>query len=104
MLASIKTGELLRERGLRATPGRVALLGELEHAARPLSVEALEKRLKGTIDTATAYRALEALARVGLVRRADVGHRHMHYELAAPAKHHHHFVCEDCGARRSAHA
>jgi hypothetical protein len=28
----------------------------------------------------------------------------MHYELGSLAPHHHHFVCVDCGARRSIHA
>lgn len=106
MQVSVKTSgplaSALRERGFRATYGRVALLERLQKAKKPLSVETLAKELKGTIDQANAYRALEALAGAGLVRRIDVGHRHMHYELAALVPHHHHYVCEDCGAK-SAH-
>ena len=95
---------LLRERGFRATFGRVALLEALQKAKKPVSVEALAKKLAGKIDQANAYRALEALTEAGLVRRVDVGHRHMHYELEVLVPHHHHFVCDTCGARKSVHA
>jgi len=94
---------LLREAGYRATPGRIALLASLKRARKPVSVEALAKELTGTLDQANTYRSLEALAKAGIVRRVDVGHQHMHYELAALKPHHHHYVCVDCGERMSIH-
>jgi Fur family ferric uptake transcriptional regulator len=103
MTNTIEYARILRECGFRATFGRVALLEFLKKLGKPLSVEELVKKLKGKMDQATAYRALEALAKAGLVRRVDVGHRHMHYEIAVLTPHHHHFVCEDCGVR-TAHA
>lgn len=89
----------LRQAGFRATYGRVALLAVLAQAKAPLSVEAIAGAVKGKLDLVNTYRALEALATARLVRRVDVGHQHMHYELAASESHHHHFVCEGCGER-----
>jgi Fur family ferric uptake transcriptional regulator len=89
----------LREKGFRATYGRVALLEALAQAGKPLAVDALAAKVAGKLDLTNAYRALEALSEAGLVRRVDLGHRHTHYELAVLAPHHHHFVCEECGVR-----
>jgi Fur family ferric uptake transcriptional regulator len=95
--------EALRGAGFRATFGRVALLAALSKSAKPLSAESLSKKVKGKLDVTNTYRALEALAKAGLIHRVDVGHRHMHYEIAALGPHHHHYVCESCGFR-PAHA
>lgn len=101
--SSGKYADALRKAGFRATYGRVALLEALADAGEPLSVEAAAKRVRGKLDLTNTYRALEALRDAKLVRRVDVGHQHMHYELAALVPHHHHFVCVDCGARKSVH-
>jgi Fur family transcriptional regulator, ferric uptake regulator len=88
----------LRGKGLRATPGRVALLSLLRHAGQPLSVgEILERSSKPLLDQVSLYRALESLADVGLLRRG-VGSV-MRYEYAR-SPHHHHLVCVDCGFTR----
>ena len=92
-----KYAAALRDKGFRATYGRVALLEALENAGKPLRVEAVARAVKGKLDLVNVYRALEALSDAGLVRRVDLGHQHMHYELAALVPHHHHFVCADCG-------
>jgi len=99
-----KFANALRDAGFRATFGRVALLEQLDTAKEPLSAEELAKRTKGKLDLTNTYRSLEAFVEKGLVRRVDVGHQHMHYELGSLAPHHHHFVCVDCGAARSVHA
>ena len=104
ILSSGKYADALREKGFRATDGRVALLEALARAKKPQSAEHLARAIKGRLDVTNTYRALEAFSGAGLVRRADVGHRHMHYELAVLASHHHHYVCTDCGAKKSVHA
>ncbi|MDP2594209.1 MAG: transcriptional repressor [bacterium] len=105
MKVSVKSSgpfaDALRRAGFRATYGRVALLGALAQADMPVSVEAVAKAVKGKLDLANTYRALEALTTVGLVRRVDVGHQHMHYELANLGRHQHAFVCV-CGLSRGA--
>jgi Fur family transcriptional regulator, ferric uptake regulator len=85
---------LLHGQNFRATPGRVALLETLWAAQLPLSVAAIAQILE-KIDEATLYRALEALANAGLLRRIDLNHGHAHYEFER--EHHHHLVCTNCG-------
>lgn len=88
---------LLRDAGLRATPGRLALLAILAKEPKPVTVQTLEKRMKGALNHVTLYRALEALTEAGIVARAGLGHDHAHYELLAGRPHHHHAVCRGCG-------
>ncbi|MDD5050370.1 MAG: transcriptional repressor [Candidatus Pacebacteria bacterium] len=87
---------LLRNTGLKATPGRVSLLKLLSKERKPLTVEAIKKKAGGKIDTVTLYRALEDFADVGIVRRVDFEHSHAHYEIVAGRKHHHHIICKKC--------
>ena len=94
---STKHLDLLRDAGLRATPGRLALLAVLTKESKPLTVPQIEARMKGRLNQVTLYRALEALAASGIVARVNLDHDHAHYELAAGRPHHHHAVCSDCG-------
>lgn len=85
--------ELLRKRGFRATPGRVALLKELSASKRPLTVDELGRRLD--LNVVTLYRALNDLADKKLLLRGTGVGDAMHF--SSPANHHHHLVCADCG-------
>lgn len=92
---------VLRGRGLRATPSRLAVLDLLQGVDRPVSHSDVATRLAdGTWDPATLYRNLVDLAEVGLVRRTDVGDHVWRFELIDadhdPEKHPH-FVCTGCG-------
>jgi Fur family ferric uptake transcriptional regulator len=50
------------------------------------------------IGTASVYRALEALDRIGLVQRVELGEGGTRYEAIVPGgEHHHHVVCDSCG-------
>jgi Fe2+ or Zn2+ uptake regulation protein len=89
---------LLRESGLKATPRRIHLLSLLSKATKPLSAHEFKSAWKqGEADVVSIYRALEALASAGIVRRVDLQHGHTDYELVIPGEHHHHLVCTDCG-------
>lgn len=88
---------LLRDNGLRATPGRIQLLEILSKESLPLPVERLKEKLKERLDTVTVYRTLEALRSAGLVERTDLQHGHAHYELTHGRPHHHHAICRTCG-------
>jgi Fe2+ or Zn2+ uptake regulation protein len=85
----------LKDAGFKITPRRLELLDLLWKEEKPLAVGTLGAKLKGGINEVTLYRALEALAGAGLIRRVDLGHGHVHYEMEK--KHHHHVVCTDCG-------
>lgn len=88
---------LLRSGGFKATPGRLALLSVLASSAKPLGVPEIVAQLKGEMDQATVYRALDALYRSGILRRVELEHTHAHYEVVIPGDHHHHIVCTICG-------
>ena len=86
----------LRGNKLKATPARLSILDLLTHTRAPLSIRDIEVKIKGTIDTATLYRTVEALQAIGLVTLIDFKHGHAHYELST-GQHHHHLICESCG-------
>ena len=88
---------LLRTHGLKATPIRIQLISHLEAAREPLGAHEMQKLWQDdAVDIVTLYRAFEALARAGIIRRVDVRHGHADYELSAH-DHHHHLVCTECG-------
>lgn len=95
----------VRERGLRATPARLAVLELLldNTGAQPLShgdvVDRLAPRM-GAWDPATIYRNLCDLVEAGLVRRSDIGDHVWRFEAVKDAHDrtgHPHFVCTECG-------
>lgn len=91
----------IRESGLRATPARIAVLGELFGAAAPMSHAEVADRLAAKPwDRATIYRNLLDMAEVDLVRRTDLGDHVWRFEVAQEGHDHAghpHFVCTDCG-------
>jgi Fur family ferric uptake transcriptional regulator len=51
------------------------------------------------VGLASVYRALELLVELGLVQRLETGEGPSRYERLSPGgEHHHHAVCESCGA------
>ena len=85
----------LRARGLRVSTARRELLDALFAAERPLSAE----ELAGDGDVASAYRNLEVLEDVGLVRHVHLGHGPGLYHPAGLEREF--VVCESCGAVRA---
>ncbi|TAJ15831.1 hypothetical protein EPO56_00715 [Patescibacteria group bacterium] len=86
--------ELLRKKGFRATPGRAALLRTLSTAKRPLTVDEMGRKLD--LNVVTLYRALNDLAKKGLLLRGSGVGNAMHFSY--PKNHHHHMVCTGCGS------
>jgi Fur family ferric uptake transcriptional regulator len=82
----------LRSQGLRLSTARRLLLKALFDAERPLSAD----ELAGEGDVASAYRNLEVLEGLGLVRHVHLGHGAGRYPLASAR--HEFVVCERCGA------
>lgn len=98
MTKEMDSATLLREHGLKATPRRIYLLSLLARTKEPLGAHELKALWKqDNADVVTLYRALEALADAGIVRRVNLRHGHTDYELSAQGEHHHHLVCTDCG-------
>ena len=88
----------LRQRGLRVTGPRLAILATLEQVGGHRAVDELVLALRRAgyhHARTTVYNALDDLARAGLVRAAPVDAGALRYESAGPR--HHHFVCRRCG-------
>ena len=92
---------LVRAKGLRATPSRLAVLELLRASDAPLSHGDVADQLAGEAwDRATIYRNLTDLSEAGLVRRTDVGDHVWRFEAVSgdhDASAHPHFVCTECG-------
>jgi Fur family transcriptional regulator, ferric uptake regulator len=95
--------EALRSRGLRASAARRLVLEALFTADRPVPAEQIADGLAGRLprsDLASAYRNLETLEAVGLVRHFHVGHGPGLYGLSGTAEREY-LVCDSCGAVRA---
>jgi Fur family ferric uptake transcriptional regulator len=92
---------VVRAKGLRATPSRLAVLELLRDSDTPLSHGDVADQLASQAwDRATIYRNLTDLAEAGLVRRTDVGDHVWRFEAVSDdheASAHPHFVCTECG-------
>lgn len=92
------TDQLLRERGLRVTKPRLAVLEVLAsggHFNVDDIVHQIRDRLDG-VSTQAVYDVLAALTRAGLARRVEPAGQPAHYEVRT-AENHHHAVCRSCG-------
>jgi Fur family ferric uptake transcriptional regulator len=90
---------VLRDAGLRASPGRAAVAEVLAGGGCLMSVQDILGRLRDSASTATVYRTLDLLHEHGLVRRIDAGEGIARYEPADPSggDEHQHVVFEDGG-------
>ena len=90
----------LARAGHRSGGARRAVVALLAGQRCCLSAHDIHARLRGTersVGIASVYRALDALAHLGLVRRVDVDGTAC-FEPADPSgDHHHHAICERCG-------
>jgi Fur family ferric uptake transcriptional regulator len=87
----------LRERGLRATRPRVAVLTALTELGAHRSAEEVRARVAAggeSLPRSSVYGVLEALVGAGLVMTADAGPGVVLYEIGD--RWHHHFVCRVC--------
>ena len=92
---------LLKEKGYKATPARLAILDIFAKNEVPLDAEAVYKKLSKlknckSINEATVYRTLSAFAEEGILARVDLRKDSIHFEM--PFGHHHHIVCTNCNA------
>jgi Fe2+ or Zn2+ uptake regulation protein len=88
---------LLRSRGFRLTPQRLAILQVLEESKKHLSAiqiyEIACQKIPGMTE-ATVYRSLNFLSEQGCVLVAHLGSGQLVYELAG--RDHHHLICRRC--------
>lgn len=97
--------QLLKEKGCRTTPLRLALLEMLFELQEPVSVQKLLTELAQQgfkPNQTTLYRQLETLVKHGVVDAVVLNPKLQLFEIAH--HHHHHFVCEGCNEVQDVHS
>lgn len=89
------SNQLLKEKGLKTTTARIAVIDHLEKQDNPIDVLSIVESLNNQADQATVYRTLEVLTEKGIVSRVEIGEGKYRYELQKDD--HHHLVCSNCG-------
>jgi Fur family peroxide stress response transcriptional regulator len=88
---------LLRERKIKVTPQRLAIVEELDghvHMSIEELYEAIKKKFP-SISLATVYKNINAMMEQGFIEEVKVPGQKSKYELAKSP--HSHIVCEACG-------
>ncbi len=92
----------LRQAGRQRGGARAAVIETLAAQRCAISAKELGRLLSRggrDVGAASVYRALEQLESLGLVARVEVGDGVARFEPRRPdGHHHHHFVCDHCGA------
>lgn len=96
-----EASSLLKERGLRSTRRRLAILEILSFSPTPLSVEEIYEQLRKNgvpLSLSTVYRGVEGMEVTGLLRRLYIGDgSRMLFEICGEG-HHHYLRCLSCQA------
>ena len=88
----------LSEAGYRSGGARRRVVELLAGQSCALTALEMDRRLE-RVGRASVYRALEQLEELGLVQRVDLGADSAGFERVDPGgRHHHHLLCEGCGA------
>ena len=82
---------------IKATPARIDVLRALSTEANPVSAAVLHQKSGNAYDQTTIYRALEVLAKAGIVDKISLTGDRALYEISYGRAHHHHAVCTYCG-------
>jgi Fur family ferric uptake transcriptional regulator len=91
--------DVLRQRGLRMTPQRRAIVAEIMRSQGHISPTALARRVQGDmpgVNASTIYRTLALLEEVGVLAHAHL-ESGAEYHKAEEAGHVH-LTCSNCGA------
>jgi Fur family transcriptional regulator, ferric uptake regulator len=91
-------GELLERKGVRATPRRLEVLGELARERDDVTAQELWARLRehdSGAGLATVYRTLALLSERGVVDVLSHHGTEQCYRLCTDV-HHHHLLCSSC--------
>jgi len=90
--------DAIRDKGLRITAARVAVLDVLSTSLKPLDISGIVaqiSRRKVDADQATIYRIIENFIDKGLVTKLQFQEKKFYYEIKG--EEHHHAICSKCG-------
>lgn len=92
--------DALKKQGYRLTPQRLMVVSAIENSEDHISADEVYSQVVTrypNVNISTVYRTLELLKRLGLVTETDLGGGRVRYHPANKG-HHHHLVCQECGA------
>jgi Fur family ferric uptake transcriptional regulator len=92
--------DALKKHGYRLTPQRLMVLSAIESSKDHISADEVYSQVVTrypNVNISTVYRTLELLKRLDLVTETDLGGGRVRYHPANKG-HHHHLVCQECGA------
>lgn len=91
---------ILRDKGLRITHKRTAILQTLFESDSPMSLQEIQQgaaqRTGAMPDFATVFRMLNLMEQLHLVHKVSLQRSSSFYELSDPRKHYDHLVCKKC--------
>jgi len=93
--------EMLRQQGHRLTPQRLLVLQVIRTNGQHMTAEEIHAAVVSQqpyLDIATVYRSLQWLQDVGLVAPLSLGEGKLRFEYRRHGEHHHHLICQQCGA------
>ena len=96
-----ETAQILREKGLKVTPQRIAVYNMLCNSHEHPTAEMIYKTLEPanpTMSLATVYKTLDFFKQLGLVQELNVGEPSSRYDAVVHC--HPHTVCTVCGKVR----
>lgn len=87
--------------GYRITKARSKILDVLSRSSKHMSVDDIYMAVKSkgeSVGITTIYRALDSLAKSGIVRKMALTDGRTHYEFIDEkiSGHHHHLICRNC--------
>ncbi len=89
--------EILKEKGLKVTPQRLAVYSALKNTKSHPSAEDIHKMLltdNPSISLATVYKTLDSFKSAGLIKELNLCFEHSNYD--ADISNHQHIVCTSC--------
>ena len=93
----LRSEDIIRKAGFRATKPRVSILSFLQTSKYPLTIKEIGERLENrTVDQVTIYRILDAFKKAGIVNQIDFQDNSARYEYKDGERDHHHLICLDC--------
>ena len=87
----------LKDRSIRVTRPRKAIVDLLERKRGGFTIEALSEELP-SVGRATVYRTVRLLLEAGVVCKLAMMDGSHVYSVSRVGHHHHHYVCIECGA------
>ena len=92
--------EYLRNKGLRKTPERFAILDKVCDMDRHFDIETLYAAIEAEgfhVSRATLYNNMELFVDCGIVRKHQFGSQSAQYEREIGTTNHLHLICRQCG-------